>query len=133
MTLMGCSTIPWRIEACPRQCATPTLSKPLALIWLKPRRRRRAVPTSDQAIDGAVSSSMSSIFGRPVTALPSSVSCINAWMLLVTVGYVQRLASIRASSRSWRASIRYAAKALTVAASSSSTARVVTASLATVL
>jgi len=91
------------------------------------------VPTSDQAIDGAVPSSTSFIFGRPITGSPSSVSCIDAWMLLVTcrlrsaVGIHLRIESIMASIHPLRA------KALSVAAPSSSTARAVTASLAPVL
>ena len=44
----------------------------------------RAVPTFDQATDGAVSSSMSSISGQSAMALPLSESCISAWMRSAT-------------------------------------------------
>jgi len=58
------------------------LIEPPAPIWPKPRSRRRAVPTSDQAIDGAVSISVLSVSGRPATVSPSSAPCISVWMRL---------------------------------------------------
>lgn len=77
---MGCSTVMWPGGVCLRRCAISILSKPPAPIRPKRHSRRRAAPVSDLAIGGAVSRSMSSIFGRRVTASPSSESCISEWM-----------------------------------------------------
>jgi plasmid stabilization system protein ParE len=45
-------------------------------------QQAQTVPTSDQAIDGAVSISVLSVSGRPATVSPSSAPCISVWMRL---------------------------------------------------